>query len=109
MVVDGLHRLHDVLTPSPIVSTTASDAFATHITGWSELKATQAPLDGWAARNLDRLVDLEAQAPAAAEGDTLLNFDVRADNTLIARDYVFFVDCPWPPTAPPFLDWISFA
>ncbi len=109
MVVDGLHRLHNVLTPSPIVSTTASDAFATHITGWSELRATQAPLDGWAARNLDRLVDLEAQAPAAAEGDTLLNFDVRADNTLIARDEVFFVDWPWARIGAPFVEWIGFA
>lgn len=86
LVVDGLHRLHDVLTPTPIDSTTAADGFATHVKGWGELRATRAPLDSWAARHLDRLVDLEAHAPAAAAGDTLLHFDVRADNMLIAGD-----------------------
>jgi hypothetical protein len=109
LVVDGLDRLHKALTPSPIESTTASDAFATQITGWSELKATGASLDAWAARNLDRLVDLETQAPAAAEGDTLLNFDVRADNILIAGDEVFFVDWPWARIGAPFVEWLGFA
>ena len=109
LVVDGLDRLHKVLTPSPIESRTASDAFATHITGWRELKAIGASLDAWAARNLDRLVDLETQAPSAVEGDTLLNFDVRADNTLIARDEVFFVDWPWATIGAPFVEWIGFA
>jgi hypothetical protein len=109
LVLDGLHRLHDVLTPAPIESTTAGDAFSTHLKGWSELKATQAPLDAWAARNLDRLVDLEDRAPAAAEGDTLLNFDVRADNILIAGGEVFFVDWPWARIGAPFVEWIGFA
>jgi hypothetical protein len=109
MVVDGLHRLHNVLTPSPIVSPTASDAFATHITGWSEMKATRAPLDTWSARHLDRLVDLEAEAPAAATGATLLSFDVRADNILIAGDEVFFVDWPWARIGAPFVEWVGFA
>ena len=108
-VVDGLHRLHIELTPAPIASTTAGDAFATHIRGWSELKATRAPLDAWAARHIDRLVDLEAQAPAAAKGDTLLNFDIRADNILIAGDDVFFVDWPWARIGAPFVDWLGFA
>ena len=109
LVVDGLHRLHDVLTPTPIDSTTAEDAFATQIKGWSELKATRAPLDAWAAHHLDRLVDLEAQAPAAVTGDTLLNFDVRADNILIAGDEVFFVDWPWARIGAPFVEWLGFA
>ncbi len=109
LVVDGLHRLHDVLTPTPIDSTTAGDAFATKIKGWSELKATRAPLDAWVAHHLDRLVDLEAQAPAAVTGDTLLNFDVRSDNILIAGDKVFFVDWPWARIGAPFVEWLGFA
>jgi len=109
LVVDGLHRLHDALTPSPIDSTTAGDAFATHIKGWRELKATRAPFDAWAARHLERLIDLEAQAPAAAKGDTLLHFDIRADNILIAGGDVFFVDWPWARIGAPFVEWLGFA
>jgi aminoglycoside phosphotransferase (APT) family kinase protein len=109
LVIDGLCRLHALLTPSPIISTTAEDAFATTIKGWRELKASRAPLDAWPARHLDRLIDLEAQAPAAAKGNTLLNFDVRADNILIARDQVFFVDWPWARIGAPFVEWLGFA
>ena len=109
LVVDGLHRLHDVLTPTPIDSAAAGDGFATHIKGWSELKSSRSPLDAWAARHLDRLVDLEAQAPAAAAGDTLLHFDVRADNMLIAGAQVFFIDWPWARIGAPLVEWLAFA
>lgn len=109
MVVEGLHRLHDVLTPSPIASTAAADAFATHIRGGGELKESKAALDHWSSRNIDRLIDLEAKTPAAISGRTLLNFDVRADNILIAGDRVYFVDWPWARIGPPFVDWLAFA
>lgn len=110
LVVDGLLRLHDVLTPSPLVSTSAGQAFATHIKGWSELEESQAVgLDPWCYRNLERLVDLEAIAPSSAAGETLLNFDVRADNIVIANDRVYFVDWPWARIGAPFVDWVAFA
>ncbi len=109
LVVEGLHHLHDALTPSPIASTTAADGFATRIRGWSELRATRAPIDQWAARHIDRLEELEAQAPVAAEGDTLLNFDVRGDNMLIADNKVYFVDWPWARVGAPYVEWLAFA
>ncbi len=110
LVVDGLNRLHDVLTPSPIASTTAADGFAMHVKGWSELKELHAEgLDPWSKRNLDRLVELEARAPAAVSGRTLLNFDVRADNMIIAGDRVYFVDWPWARVGAPFVEWVAFA
>jgi len=110
LVVEGLHRLHEVLTPSPIDSESASNALATLLKGWDELKATHADdLDDWSIRNLDRLVELEARAPAAVEGDTLLNFDVRADNVLITKDKVLFVDWPWARVGAPFVEWIALA
>lgn len=110
LVVEGLERLHDVLTPSPLESTTAGDAFATHIKGWSELTESQAVgLDPWCDRNLELLVDLEAMAPSSAAGQTLLNFDVRADNILIAGDRVYFVDWPWARIGASFVDWVAFA
>jgi len=109
LVVDALKRLHAVLTPAPLPSESAGHGFATHIKGWDELKSTRAALDGWAARHLDRLVDLETQASDASAGETLLNFDVRADNTLIAGDKVYFVDWPWARIGAPFVEWVCFA
>jgi thiamine kinase-like enzyme len=110
LVVDGLNRLHTVLTPSPIASTTAADGFAMHVKGWSELKELQAEgLDPWLKRNLDRLVELEARAPAAASGRTLLNFDVRADNMIVGGGKVYFVDWPWARIGAPFVEWVAFA
>jgi Phosphotransferase enzyme family len=110
LVIDGLQRLHEVLTPSPVESSTASQAFATHINGWSELKSTQAVgLDSWSIQNIDRLVELEAAAPEMLSGRTLLNFDVRADNILISGDQVYFVDWPWARIGPPFVEWLALA
>jgi len=110
LVVDGLRRLHDVLTPTPIASETAASGFATHIKGWDELKESRAEgLDPWSSRNLERLIELEAKASSAASGQTLLNFDVRADNILIAGDRVYFVDWPWARVGAPFVEWIGLA
>jgi hypothetical protein len=109
LVIEGLHRLHDVLTPSPIASTSAAEAFTTLIKGWEELKESKALLDDWSSRNIERLIDLEAKTPAAVSGQTLLNFDVRADNILIAGDRVYFVDWPWARIGAPFVEWLALA
>ena len=53
-----------------------------------------AGLDGWSERNLAALAALEAEAPAAAAGDTLLHLDLRADNLLLTPERVLVVD--WP-------------
>lgn len=110
LVIEGLSRLHEMLTPSPLESGTAADAFATEIRGWSELRSTHATgLDAWSMKHLDRLVDLEASAPSMLPGETLLNFDVRADNILIAGDNAYFVDWPWARIGPRFVDWLGLA
>src|SRR5260370_39408996 len=63
--------------------------------GWQRLRDEQPPeldrLDAWSRRHLDALAELEARAPAAGSGNTLLHFDVRADNILLApgRVWVF--------------------
>jgi len=108
LVVAALHRLHQALTPSPIASDTASNLLATHIKGWGELREAGG-LDQWSNRNLERLVELEARAPTAAVGETLLHVDVRADNLLIAADRVYFVDWPWALIGAPLVDWVGFA
>ena len=109
LVVDCLHRMHEMLTPSPISSTSADEGFATLIKGWQELKETKAPLDDWSSRNIERLIELEAKTPDAVSGRTLLNFDVRADNILIAGDRVYFVDWPWARIGAPFVEWLALA
>jgi hypothetical protein len=109
LVVEGLHLLHDALTPSPIASTSAADGFATLIRGWEELRDSKAALDDWSRRNIERLIDLEAKAPAAVSGRTLLNFDVRADNIVIAGDRVYFVDWPSARIGAPYVEWLALA
>ena len=110
MVIEALHRMHEVLTPSPIAGESASHAFATLLKGWEELRESHyADLDPWPRANLDRLVELESKAPSVVSGRTLLNFDVRADNILIAGDAVFFVDWPWARVGASFVEWLGLA
>jgi hypothetical protein len=85
------------LTPSPIdIGRTAAHAFAAGINGWQiAAQRSEDRLDEWCLRHLPRLAELEAHAPAAAAGDTLLQFDMRADNILLSEERVYFVDWPW--------------
>ena len=111
LVVEAAKRMAGDLTPSPIkVERTASRAFATDIKGWgAALERREERLGEWALRNLSRLAELESQAPGAAEGDTLLQFDMRADNILIAADGVHFVDWPWARTGAWWIDLVLMA
>jgi aminoglycoside phosphotransferase (APT) family kinase protein len=53
-----------------------------------------ADLPDWVRRNLERLAALEPEWEAASAGETLLHFDLRADNILLTPDRVLVVD--WP-------------
>ena len=68
-----------------------------------------ARLDGWSHRHLDRLAAIEAEAPAAAAGDTLLHLDLRADNMLLTPDRVVVVDWPHARVGAPWVDLLFFA
>jgi hypothetical protein len=60
---------------------------------WRRLRKDRpARLDAWSTRHLDRLADLEAEAPSAVAGDALLHLDVRADNLLLTLERVLVVD-----------------
>ena len=110
LIVDSLVRLQKQLTPSPIEGTTAGQAIARTLHGWSVLAKNPDPrLDSWSRRNLDRLAELESRAPDLAKGETLIQFDVRADNILIADDRVYFVDWPHARIGAPFVEWVAFA
>lgn len=78
--------------------------------GWRTLAANPpAGLDGWSARNLDRLAALEADVLRAAGGDRLLHFDVRADNILLTGERAYLVDWPHASIGDPAADLAGFA
>lgn len=107
-VVRGMVSLGDLLTPTPISAPAASDAFATQLCGWGHLQREQPDgLDGRSRRHLARLVQLEALAPEAVAGETLLHCDVRADNLLLTEDTVYFIDWPHARVGAPWVDLIG--
>jgi aminoglycoside phosphotransferase (APT) family kinase protein len=90
------------LTPAPIAVEPVGELMPAVFAGWQRLAAGvdagQDDLHGvdpWAQRHLAELVALEAAAPEAAAGTTLLHADIRADNILLTPSRVVFVDWPW--------------
>lgn len=115
-VMAALSELSTFLTPSPLSAAevgTACEALDTHICGWRALlndpAEIRAGLDDWARRHLDKLAALEAKAGTAAAGDTLLHFDLRADNMLLTEDRVWIVDWPHVRVGAAWVDLVFFA
>jgi len=111
LVTAALAEMARALTPSPIAMTaTAPEWFAQTINGWQiALARAETRLEPWVARNLERLAELEAGAPAAAAGDTLLHCDSRADNLLIAGRRVYVLDWPWARAGAWWIDAVAMA
>ena len=115
-VMDGLANLADALTPSPLPGSlfgSARGAFDRSINGWRQL-AEGPPshldrLDQRSKRNLDRLIELESQAPDAVDGDTLLHLVVRADNILLTTNEVWLFDWASAYVGASWVDVIGFA
>ena len=113
-IIDGMIALAAALTPSPLPAAevrTLGERLATRIRGWQSLRdAPPDGLDEWSRRHLEKLADLEARAPGAAVGDTLLHFDIRADNVLIGPDgRVWFFDWPHACVGAAWFDAVAFA
>ena len=112
-VLEALVRLGERLTPCPLPGGVALPAgeVLPH-DGWLTLRGDvhrQRRLAPWFLRNLDLLVELEARTPEAAAGDTLVHFDVRADNLLLTPERVWFLDWPHACTGAAWVDVITFA
>lgn len=111
LVVSTLRRMAADLTPAPISWVpTAAHGFETSINGWQvALERREDRLDAWTLRHLERLAELESHAPTASAGGTLLHFDARADNMLIAGDRVYVIDWPWARIGAAWIDWVAMA
>jgi aminoglycoside phosphotransferase (APT) family kinase protein len=96
-VLAAVEELASALTPSPIEAPPIGESLEDAFIGWRSFAgapAEAARLDAWARARLDLLVGMEERWQEAAEGDTLLHADLRADNILVTPDRVLFVD--WP-------------
>jgi aminoglycoside phosphotransferase (APT) family kinase protein len=109
-VIETLRQLARALTPAPATLVSASDRFEREICGWRALQQERpAMLDDWSCRHLEALAALEATAPEAVAGDTLLHLDVRADNLLLTPERVFVVDWPNACVGAVWVDLVCFA
>lgn len=112
-VCAALVALTDALTPSPLPDGTVRrvEQGGFFIVGWwARLRDRPvARLDPWSARHLDALIALEANAPEAGRGETLLHHDLRADNMLLTPDRVVIVDWPHAEIGAAWIDLVCFA
>ena len=110
LVIATYEKLARELTPAPISVDDAVHGFERDINGWQvALARDEQRLDPWCRKHLARLAELESRAPEAARGDTLLHFDARADNLLIAGERVYVVDWPWARTGAWWIDIVGMA
>jgi aminoglycoside phosphotransferase (APT) family kinase protein len=115
-ILQTMSMLAERLTPSPLPNALAPSTetlFRERICGWGRLATAPvsqvAQLHPWAQRHLAALATLEAQAPAAAAGNTLIHFDLRADNLLLTDEQVWIVDWPHAHIGAAWVDLIAFA
>ena len=107
-VVPAVVGLANVVTPSPL-------ALANHhprLGGWIDLAADPArgarlgTVSRWAADNLSHLVALETDGLVAAQGSSLVHFDLYPHNILVTADRVVFVDWPHARLGAPIVDLV---
>jgi hypothetical protein len=106
-VVDAMAALAADLTPSPVAAPPIAELDVAQFRGWRRLAAEPSaaePLGRWVTGWLDELAAIESAWAAAAEGGSLVHCDLRADNVLLTRDRVVFVDWPHARIGAPWLD-----
>lgn len=104
-VLDALATLAEALTPAPIAAPPVAETLDDLFHGWRTLESH---VDDWAAEHLEELRELESGWATAAEGETLLHCDVRADNILLTPERVVFVDWPHACVGAAWVDLLAF-
>ena len=109
VVLPAVLDLARAATPSPVERlATAVEKHRQIFHGWRRLAGGDGSVErlpSWVGSRLDELAELEAGWEEAADGDTLLHADLRADNVLVTDDgQVVFVDWPWACVGAAFLD-----
>lgn len=111
-VLTALEKLSDTLTPAPITAMSIVDDLADNFQSWHAIAADASlteQLDPRTQAALPELMKLESGWAAAAEGQTLLHADLRADNMLLTDDdQVMMVDWPYAVTGAPWVDALLF-
>lgn len=108
-VVAAVGQLSQALTSSPI------DLPRDHprLGGWAALAADQARCRllpahfSWAAERLAQLIKLEEEGLMAAQGSSLVHFDLYPHNILLTPEHVLFVDWPHARLGAPYIDLLT--
>ncbi|MEN3309517.1 MAG: hypothetical protein V7603_5719 [Micromonosporaceae bacterium] len=107
-VAAAVGQLARAVTPSPI--TLPHDH--PRLGGWAELahdrsRLTQLPDHSrWAANNIAHLIRLEEEGLAAAQGPSLVHFDLYPHNILLTPRRVLFIDWPHARLGTPVVDLV---
>jgi len=106
--VSAAVELTEAVTPSPV----ALPREHPRLGGWTELAADAtglarlAEVSTWPTDNLSDLVVLELDGLAAAQGPSLVHFDLYPHNMLLTADRIVFVDWPHARLGAPIVDLI---
>jgi hypothetical protein len=106
-VMAALVDLAAALTPCPLTAVPALAAqLRDDLLAYSRLAADPPPhLSGWERAHLADLAALGQAGTALLAGDTLVHYDMRADNVLLGDGgQVWFVDWPWACRGPAWVD-----
>jgi len=109
-VLAAVHTLALELTPSPIVLDSAVVTLAALFGGWQKIAddaSLESALPVATRRRLGDLVALEAEWPAAVQGESLVHLDLRADNILVSGERVYIVDWPAASIGAPWIDLVA--
>jgi hypothetical protein len=108
-VLRAITDLAALLTPSPIALEPARETLSRLFGGWQRVvdDAKEARLGPGVRARLAELLQLEARWPESTDGESLVHLDIRADNVLLTRDRVLFVDWPAASIGAPWIDLVA--
>jgi hypothetical protein len=106
-VLGAVVELGAALTPSPWPDApVAAERSGEFLSRWKEIVADGIEVPAWIGGRVDEVADLADRGLAAlAGGESLVHWDLRADNLLVTDDgRVVFVDWAWAARAPAWAD-----